>query len=1426
MPQIAKNSFSGGMNKDVNEINVPKGNYIHSENGVIAGNVGDLSTNQNEQGQIPAGLLLNNNLEDIINNNGNYIGKVTDDYSIIGHCWLNEDIIVFSVNTLTGCSEVGIFKPIPNTNKNQYEYQVILNDCNCDCTGLTDPTEIDNCNEFQPLGINYKALNFKITHQIDCQARLSYDFSRRVYFTETYDDSVGVNNPPRYLNLEKKCYEYADLTEELKLFASYKHPKLEYKDQVIGGNLRVGMYFFTARYLTDTLDPLAFTFVTNGIPVVDDVNNTSSQTQYDGQQFDGPRTSKAIRLDVTGLDTTFKYVEFAVIFYEGAALEPRSFVFRRLTVPTSGNITITYTGDETEDTQEVDLSQITQIFANYASAKHLIVKDGRLFLSNLTTSEEDYAYQSLANCIRIKWFTEEIPVASQTNDSDFLESNYQIYKKEYNTYDLKGYKRGEIYSFAISFIFKDGSTSLAYHIPGNDHYSGFSFNAVDDLETYTSILNYSTEGLGTNNYVNNPNPAIPPIFVAAGGPNSFLNNKIRHHKIPDLEVIPAVENQGDFNNVTPVLKPLGLKFVSHLNPLDTIPDLINLLPLEIQRKISGYIILRESRDTSEKRSIISQGIMHNFCGRGLIACNNFAGRTYSLRLPYPYSGYDLADTGMLDGQGYGLNHDGDGDGILTVPAKNVIQSFVSPETNLFLDFNIPQVYVKPVRVLYGKKIRNKIVEINGGNDTAGLTYFYTNYATNGPIANTQEVNKELLIDKVKKVLENTDWYCDSVAPSYFDYTEDMGAGLFNYKGRFYWTHPEWQLLTFINPNNGNARDYFKHPHILQEELTEDTLGINDGSSAYTTFDYSGAPQAIGNVEGDINERYLFELYRKLDAQYGNISAASYIPVFVQLDKTKDVEYRDPLNYSIIKTGGCFNGDTFITRFCVKATTRIVTELNGTNNPTIYGKEGYIIGILHTLYLESDINCDYRHRAETYDDFGNIINQGVKYYPKEKNIDAVLNQDPSFGDSHGYNVQYSLENNIKKFFNLGLGINLVNKFPTRTIWSQPSIENEQSDQYRIFLANNYMDLPKETGEITNQFLQDNNLYLHTEHALWRTFVNEQTAIPTNNNQLILGNGGIFTPISQKLRDIEGGDLGCVSKWACVNTPFGYIFPDMIRKKIYMLSGGIEEITQGVNYFMFNNLYINEHKNNPCNPNSNGLLAAWDDVYKRYILTKKTGNPETEFTISYSFYSKSFTHFHSYRPLYYIFGQTKLFSMLNFGFSSLSDVFSAHKNRLWLHNEGDYGVLYDNYLLKTLTDKNYDIVPYKLLFVVNDGQEVEKVFDNIEFHTESLNLDAYPIKDCFNKLRIFTRHQNSDLIDLIQDDNIKLKKNHYQTALRRSLTLNPSQAVFDTNNIQIFDEYDNLSRVKDKALKVEVIYLNKNNYKFLVNSILTFYRPIFR
>jgi len=222
-----------------------------------------------------------------------------------------------------------------------------------------------------------------------------------------------------------------------------------------------------------------------------------------------------------------------------------------------------------------------------------------------------------------------------------------------------------------------------------------------------------------------------------------------------------------------------------------------------------------------------------------------------------------------------------------------------------------------------------------------------------------------------------------------------------------------------------------------------------------------------------------------------------------------------------------------------------------------------------VWLNSQNNFSLRHRAS---------NEGL-YYPQTKTFFTGGSHD-MFGNywyyrSLGYNKQYSALNNNKLNFPRPLLFSENNVFENRTIYSKQSFESELSDQYRIFPALQFHDIPKDRGTITDTFVFNNNFYHHTEYGLWLSYFNPNTIQSTSQGDVVLGNAGIFKIPSKLILDIKGGYMGTLDK-SGVNTPFGRVFIDHSQRKVFLFAGDSPVEISDLGLFSFFRDNINPNK----------------------------------------------------------------------------------------------------------------------------------------------------------------------------------------------------------------------------------------------------------
>lgn len=301
----------------------------------------------------------------------------------------------------------------------------------------------------------------------------------------------------------------------------------------------------------------------------------------------------------------------------------------------------------------------------------------------------------------------------------------------------------------------------------------------------------------------------------------------------------------------------------------------------------------------------------------------------------------------------------------------------------------------------------------------------------------------------------------------------------------------------------------------------------------------------------------------------------------------------------------------------------------TKNAQIYANE-HIDGI----YVETEINLGLRQNHTIYKP-GNFYkggNNDIREYFRDKLVifdedaEAVKDQWVHRGlvipEVYHYNPDYSVFNTDNTYASLPQSYDCcsdcLETFPTRVNYSEQSFQEESVDNFRIFLGNNYRDIEAEKGTITNIFRKHNNLFIHTEEALWQLPQNVQERI-TGDLISFIGTGSYFSIPPRLINDDDIGSAGSRHKWATIKTDMGVFFIDESNRDIFMMASGkgMQAISNtGLRNFFRKNLvpsletqYKNLtnkeflNTNNPANPNGIGYITVQDTRHERIIFTKK-------------------------------------------------------------------------------------------------------------------------------------------------------------------------------------------------------------------------------
>lgn len=229
------------------------------------------------------------------------------------------------------------------------------------------------------------------------------------------------------------------------------------------------------------------------------------------------------------------------------------------------------------------------------------------------------------------------------------------YRDPDNLFSKKGYRRGEVYSFYISFILKDGSESFAYHIPGRNQIEAFE----DDWTTFETGIGTNLGALGLNiktaeikqydnlsrvyqyfdtsymgtiplssnmGYWQNINEFYPDTRdfevweVSADGrglyAGTIVNSNVRHHKMPSNHNpnFSHVVRDTYFGSI-PLDNPL---YLSNADGYRVFNDQVRILGIKLQNvkipkfilnQVQGYKVYYAKR-TQGNKTIIGQSGAH------------------------------------------------------------------------------------------------------------------------------------------------------------------------------------------------------------------------------------------------------------------------------------------------------------------------------------------------------------------------------------------------------------------------------------------------------------------------------------------------------------------------------------------------------------------------------------------------------------------------------------------------------------------------------------------------------------------------------------------------------------------------------------------------------------------------------------------------
>jgi hypothetical protein len=341
--------------------------------------------------------------------------------------------------------------------------------------------------------------------------------------------------------------------------------------------------------------------------------------------------------------------------------------------------------------------------------------------------------------------------------------------------------------------------------------------------------------------------------------------------------------------------------------------------------------------------------------------------------------------------------------------------------------------------------------------------------------------------------------------------------------------------------------------------------------------------------------------------------------------------RDESTTTLIK-----GGDTWITRV---RDVKTFSALGDGGNGKGEGFNGLKnIGVNFRGYMESDeVHASLAHSTfdvtqypQKYFDRAYYLNCGRADRSFNRKIlwkDVEINDQPDVPDDYGYrefgfeyNPDFGKQHEETPGFPVSDTYNYCDncsaREPNSIYYSNKGFSEDTIDQFKLILADNKFNVPSETGEITNMFLEGDELYVHVEKALFKVETRPQT-LDSSSASIFVGTGEIGSIPPKRIVSVPYGYAGSKDAFATISTQYGTFFVDREGGQVFLLKGGLNEISKrGMEQWFKDNLRLNladqfyqltggsEYPiKDTSSDNSIGYQATYDSRMNRIVLHKK-------------------------------------------------------------------------------------------------------------------------------------------------------------------------------------------------------------------------------
>jgi hypothetical protein len=393
-----------------------------------------------------------------------------------------------------------------------------------------------------------------------------------------------------------------------------------------------------------------------------------------------------------------------------------------------------------------------------------------------------------------------------------------------------------------------------------------------------------------------------------------------------------------------------------------------------------------------------------------------------------------------------------------------------------------------------------------------------------------------------------------------------------------------------------------------------------------------------------------------------------------------------------------------------------------------------------------------------------VNIDGRYDKNRRNFNNLALLDTNFNK---INPVYSQSNNFFNYFILDKNLK-INNFNNSITWSKEKHLGEEIDQWTNITLASTLDLDGDKGKINALKTFNNEIYCFQDTGFSNILFNSRVQVPTSDGAPIEITNGLKV---QGKRYISN-TIGCTNKYSIVSSPSGLYFIDNNGKSLYKYNGQVQSVTNSLGFGQWLDDNNSFDKWNPIT--FNNIVSYYDSSNEDLYFVNKDS------CLVFSEKINQFTSFMSYESIYPFFNiKDKLFSIKD--------------NNIWQHNEGEYNMFYGEFK------------PYYVTIISNSNPTVDKIYNNIEFRSDSWDSNNLLPNNTFDTLEVWNEYQRGKTyLDFRQGSpsNLKRKFRIWRAVIPR-------------------DKHNKLNRIRNPWTYIKLGMYSKNTWKTELHDILVYY-----